>query len=200
MTNGFRPWVGPNYAEGLDGLRVLVLGESHYVKPEWDFGDEQTIRSIQDNAIGDGKYAFFTKAAKLILGRFDDLPHEVRIDFWNRVAFYNFVQESVGLDPRMRPTAAMWEAAQPRFLEQLEVLKPHCVVVLGKRIWQSLPVASDQRMQPYEMKMYTTGQGTVVASYTNHPSWAGFSYAPVAPRIEALLKEARQAALAGMEK
>lgn len=62
-----------------------------------------------------------------------------RSAFWNDVAFYNYVQVSVGDSARVRPTAEMFGAAERPFWRTLRELKPTHMLVLGAELWESLP-------------------------------------------------------------
>lgn len=95
----FLPWIGKNYMGGFNGMRTLVLGESHYAwKQEPDLSDKPNVTSecIQEQLDGDYTKAFWTKLAKAMSGE-DTLTLEGKAKFWHSVAFYNYVQESAGL-------------------------------------------------------------------------------------------------------
>lgn len=83
---------------------------------------------------------------------------EERSKFWERVAFYNFVQCFTGPGPRCRPTEAMWQAAAKPFLATLTELDPQLLVVLGFELHRQLP--------PVPHSVYVCG--------VQHPSSAGF--------------------------
>jgi hypothetical protein len=154
----FDPWVGSRYrTDGLSGVRLLILGESHY----GDAGTES--RSFTSEVVREWgqkkRLRFFTLTQKLVLGLDPGwVSLEERMEFWERVAFYNFVQCFPGPRPRYRPTEAMWKAAVKPFLATLEELDPHLLLVLGFKIYSQLPLVPS----------------SVHICYIQHPSSAGF--------------------------
>lgn len=135
----FRPWIGKRYdTGGLFRRRVLFLGESHYLWNEAASATPSLTRDcIEEQYRGDASHAFWTRIVIAGLGRKPSLEEKQR--FWDSVAFYNFIQTPVGYGPRVRPAPAMWTDAQPPFLEILEALMPHLVIVLGREMWHNLP-------------------------------------------------------------
>jgi hypothetical protein len=80
----FWPVVGMKYKSSCFGLRVMVLGESHY---RWrNMPDEYltTIHALTNNC---EEKPFWRKIAKL----FGHGP-----EFWDQVLFYNYVQRLLG--------------------------------------------------------------------------------------------------------
>jgi hypothetical protein len=114
----FQPWIGNFYrTKNRFGVRVLVLGESHY-------GDEADTRPTVTTEVvrwlaQDERHAFFTKVSKVLLGLDENtsLSNEARGEVWEHIAFYNYIQGFVSTDPRVRPTADMWERAKEPFLQ-----------------------------------------------------------------------------------
>lgn len=132
----FLPFVGEKYHNSRYGVRVLVLGESHYGMTE-DSGPGFTQKIIRENAYVPG-FAFFSKLTNVLRGRIDWPTDKERREIWQHVAFYNFVQEFVGGGSRIAPTPAMWQAAQAPFLEVVRALEPDVILVLGARLWQNV--------------------------------------------------------------
>src|SRR6266478_2421464 len=134
----FVPWVGSSYDSGLKGAKTLILGESHYQKDGKAYSRNLNIELISGQAnktgIYLGRYPFWTKIIKLVSPSDTD-PHR----FWNSVAYYNYIQEFVGLVARERPTGIMWKDAQKPFYEVLSLLKPDFILALGTNLWNSLP-------------------------------------------------------------
>jgi uracil-DNA glycosylase len=64
-------------------------------------------------------------------------------DFWNRVAFYNYLQEFAGTRAGHRPKAKQWEDEThfDAFQKVIDALKPDRILVLGKATWQNMPGA-----------------------------------------------------------
>lgn len=136
----FLPWVGKNYGRGFNGLRTLVLGESHYESannPDISNSRSETVSCIEEQVSGDWTYAFWTKTASALLGRKPTLDDKKQ--FWHSVAYYNYVQESAGSGPRIMPAQKSWHMSELPFKEVLQELKPDFIVALGYRLWDMLP-------------------------------------------------------------
>jgi hypothetical protein len=137
----FDPWVGNRYkSEGLDGRRVLILGEAHYGKPEEETS-VFTRECVESLARGPNPTKFFTIIAKLLLGvpAGTSLSHADRSEFWDRVAFHNYVQSFPCSESRVRPTPAMWQIAAQCLPEVLMTLRPQFVLVLGRALAARAP-------------------------------------------------------------
>jgi len=127
----FHPVIGDRYKESNPlGIRLLILGESHY---RWE-GAPQLLADTTRVALGDGTYPFWKSlAAKVGTSDIDG-------GFWRSVAFYNYVQEFVGDGSRVRPTEGMWRSKQSieGFKEVLEDCKPERILVIGKDTWRMM--------------------------------------------------------------
>jgi len=135
----FDPWIGQKYwTDGLRGVRVLILGESHY-------GTEGTEkRSFTTDIVREWgqekRLRFFTITQQLFQDIGSSLPSDAqRVEFWDSVAFYNFIQSFVGEEARISPTHAMWRAASDAFLATVSELRPQLIVVLGLELRSQLP-------------------------------------------------------------
>jgi hypothetical protein len=174
----FKPWIGKNYhTNGLNGIKILFLGESHYGKAGNEKADT-TINVIKRLALGEQRYhRFFTTIAKfaLLKGAKNKISKKERKEFWESVAFYNYVQEFVGDKSRIRPTKEMWQSAKKPFCEILEELKPQLIVVLGKELNKNLP-------------RIPTG---IEVCRVNHPS-SVFKYAKWIPKLQDSLEKLSQ--------
>jgi hypothetical protein len=166
----FDPWVGQHYlTKGVSGVRVMVLGESHYGTAGTESAGftQSVVRDIGQQR----RHRFFTTVQKLILGLGPGwLSPESRAEFWETVAFYNFVQTFVGHEARMRPTEAMWQAGAKPFLQTLEELKPDFLLVLGKELTRWVPEL------PQDLKVLALP----------HPASMGFRCAVHQPTIQAI--------------
>lgn len=136
----FLPWVGSNYSKGFNGVKTLVLGESHY---QWasagDINAWPTVTQtlVQDQINGDYTKAFWTKIAITFLNHSPCI--EEKGEFWRSVAFYNYVQESAGDGPRQAPAEKSWDLSVTAFQKVIEDLSPEFMVVLGDRLMRRLP-------------------------------------------------------------
>jgi len=118
----FSPCVGSKYRESE--LKLLILGESHYGK-----GGAEDLSEITVAAVGEGKHRFFASVRRLLDGG---------EDFWEEVAFYNYVQELAGCRARQRPTDEMWACSHAAFGLVLRKLQPDRILVLGKTTWLNM--------------------------------------------------------------
>ena len=166
----FEPWIGGKYlTEGLGGVRVLALGESHYAEP--GLARPTFTTEVVRECVYEGRAAYFTKVAKLLRGM-DSSRYLEDVDLrdtWDRIAFYNYVQEMLPA-PRMRPTDDMWRQARQIFPAVVEQLKPQVIVVMGKQLREWFKAPSG-----------------VEVCFTEHPSSSSFSYQPWMDEIKLTL-------------
>lgn len=173
----FLPWVGKHYGRSRLG-RLLILGESHYGEdvptPDW------TIDLTREYAEGRWNHRFWTNIGQAITGlrhwEFD------RSEFWNSIAFYNYVQEIAAAGPRQAPTAEMFAGSEGAFFEVISALKPTHVLALGYRLWEQMPsfesdcapVFADGRSSQCGYYASLDHAHRAIAIAIQHPSW-GFS-------------------------
>jgi len=64
-----------------------------------------------------------------------------RADFWDRIAFSNYIQTFVAdkADKRARPTVKMWNEAKQMLPEILDYAKPDAMIILGLDMAKRLP-------------------------------------------------------------
>jgi hypothetical protein len=168
----FDPWKGSLYAtEGIGGTRLLILGEANYGK---DGHDIRTVTIDMVRALGQQqRFRFYSTVQRLVSGGRGSLSNAERTDFWERVAFYNFIQAFPGERARIPPTAEMWLAAKEPFLQTLDELRPHVVLVLGIRLRSHLPTTHTE----------------ATFCYIPHPSSRGVRYEEWHPIIKKALTE-----------
>lgn len=190
----FLPWVGSRYRAGLQGAKTLILGESHYQKNGKDYSRNLNIELIAGQADKTGtylgRYPFWTKIIKLAS------PHDINPNrFWHSVAYFNYIQEFVGLAARERPTKQMWEDASEPFYEVLQELKPDFILTLGNHLWDHLPgkFCSDIDGEPNSTYCkYVLDGHTTVTAKSRHPSSFGFTYSAWQPVVQHGLYLARR--------
>jgi hypothetical protein len=116
----FQPYVGTRYHDQAAAApKILLLGESHYYKDDLQDHRQLTNHVVQEYLDGQ-KFKFFTIATKICAG--EDLGVQKKQALWEHISFYNYIQESVGENPRDRPTKAMWGNSLPAFKEVLNQL------------------------------------------------------------------------------
>lgn len=182
----FDPWVGDRYGCGRFGLRLLVLGESHYsreVDPVRRQADQDsrdmTISVIRwwgiENASHDRYY--FKRTARLLCADRYAGPKRCA-DVWQDVAFYNLVQRLA--DGSRRPKWNDFKAGRTPFLTVMNALEPDAVIVTGKTAWDWIEDL--------------TGQFNANFEWVYHPAQASgrFQYNEAIPILEGLLAKARK--------
>jgi hypothetical protein len=181
---GFLPWIGPRYEEGVDGVRILILGEAHYVGDAVDNHPELTTQIIEDCHTGNRKLPYFTKLTRL-LQRGLDIE-----DIWPRVAFYNFIQEPVLGGARTRPTQDQWCEGRAPYQRRLTELEPDLVIATGKDLWERLPrrgmVEQEGNDSGGVATLRPNGARSPLTGFIHHPSSGGFSYGRWLPIVKAL--------------
>jgi len=196
----FLPWVGPRYSIGVkQGVRVLVLGESHYTRLKVDDSPELTRYVVQEHGVGDDRRAYFTQVAALLLGR-RPISNDEKAKIWNSIAFYNFIQERVGPSARYRPTPEMWAHARRGLATVLAQCNPHLVIVTGLSLWSHLPEATpistrylkNGRTLGSRGFLANDGRRRVPAVGIRHPRGRGFDFDGAARLVRSALAAVRR--------
>lgn len=189
------PHIGQQYPTGISGLRVLILGESHYRQSGQDIYPQYTRDVVKEwNCYS---------STRRFLGRIAGLFQFTTEQFLDSVAFYNYVQFSVGTAPRVRPKIEMWERSLPAFREVLTKHAPQFILVLGKGLWGELPgpEAPDIFEADVEVTLnrerrtaclYSTGGGRALLFAINHPSWPGWKRADWQPWVAPAMCQAAE--------
>ena len=146
----FKPWIGQNYeVPNYFGVRVLVLGESHYgVESPRSYDTTRVV--VRNNGLREGSTTF-TKLTKILANQTEDMPSaKTRSDVWQSLVFYNFIQEFVAPlgKPRVPPTKEMRKTAWEPFTEVLERCRPELLVLLGGIVKAEVLKASEQALLP----------------------------------------------------
>lgn len=179
------PWVGGRYENPIHFKhKTLILGESNFTEVE-KFKPNLVIDCVRNDVSTDpleerdttGFCRFSTKLRRIIFGNNETIgPH----DFWQDVAFYNFVQALVGKEARARPTQEMWQKSVPAFFEIVSTLKPSKILVLGKANWDNLlRHVQHETIDKFAVNIQI-GSEFVAAGYVNHPS-SSLSYSKWQP-------------------
>lgn len=179
-TVRFAPWVGTHYERGIYGLRILVVGESHYGAKEHE-RPTATPEVLKALALGQKhpqstgklrKHAHFTKIMSSILNARRHFSAKDKSNFWHSVAYYNFIQEFLP-SIRKAPSHAAWDRGAISFTEVLDVLKPDLVICYSKRNGDRVIALS----------------GGVPVAVINHPS-SRFTYSLANPTIADKIEQA----------
>lgn len=177
----FAPWIGLHYERGLCGLRILLVCESHYGEKQHE-RPTVTPEIVKALALGERhpratrklpRHKHFTLIMSAVLNvrqRFSDTQ---RRDFWNRVAYYNFLQEFLK-GSRIKPPPDVWQRSEKAFTEVLRVLAPDLIICFSRR--------NGNRIKSLA--------GDVPVAVVNHPS-SRFTYSKVNPVIATHIEMAK---------
>lgn len=132
------PWVGGNYNSSPDGMRVLIIGESHYLPnkdEKWYSGvpDPDFTRGfIVDNAINnpDKKMKILRYFEKLLIGQ--NPSNDQKQKLWNSVVYMNFIQRPLG-SSKDRPIDEDYKIGWSTFFEIFKILSPDIILFCGVR-------------------------------------------------------------------
>lgn len=159
----FLPWVGKNYAQGIgkNKQKILVLGESHYCH---DLGmgrckdcclqnclklgyTKEDFQNQTNEYIGDLVFSYtgakYQQTGVCFERAFTgkELAEQERIDFWQSVIFYNFVQKCLPKTDGERTPITQTDliGSSEAFREVLATYKPDKIIVWGSRLFNILP-------------------------------------------------------------
>lgn len=168
-----QPWVGERYR---DGHRTLVLGESWYgTFPEAIATDDGYIHAWLAGSLPKG-------IREMLYPRLSGAVGPSRTEFWNGVAFTNFVIASVGPTRSNRPTEAMYEAAKVRLARVLAELRPSRVWVIGKeQSAHSGPVIDEAGIAWAWVRFPLSAPAMTHKELA--ASWSALQALPVAPKL-----------------
>ena len=201
----FTPWIGRRFGDEtnmLRGLRLLIVGESHYPGPEK--GEKfvgktyakQTQETIRADAI-EKPYVFFKKFARLATG--EDVkgwPSERHGDFWDSVAFYNFVPVFLrSPSDGGRPTTSEWQSGREPFMKVVNELDPQILIVCGLTNWwwvmDSLPGGENANSARRDTARIGNGQGLRVPHVTGSRGEDRYDYEVSRPLLVSLIEASR---------
>lgn len=193
----FHPWVGNRYETGLNGCRLLILGESLYSTDSRDEYPRLAVDIVQRFVNGE-RFPYYTKLSQII----GAASGSSTLD-WHDVAFHEYVQALVGTQARARPSDAMWAEAMKPFTGVIRQLRPHAVLCTGGDLWGAL-----SRFFPRDGKSLPTSSPDIrrwelsdcepiVATWINHPASFGFRPGDWIARVTSLLAEAFESSQRG---
>lgn len=182
----FLPWIGTRYQEGIWNGRLLILGESHYGEE-----DATLTRTLtQDYCSSKMSHPYWTNIMQVVTGRHHSELD--RNDFWQTVAFYNYVQSALD-EPGDAPTDEMWSSACLPFNEVFSAIKPDRILVVSYRLWEMFdfggscgaPIQINGQELPIWLLNRSNGEKTICGCI-KHPR-AGFSSEAVSPLVKAFI-------------
>lgn len=187
----FQPWVGSGYCDSIH--RLLLVGEGHYLSQSELVYDTPTLTKEIIGRVRDGTQVlpFYTRTASTVLD-VNYLGSNERTEFWDTVAFYNYIPKVAASRARERPSAEMWASAPGPFCAVLTALRPRCVLVLGKSLWNAIRFIDGWSSRASEqadlaIRIWGSPDGhDVFATWIAHPSSFGYSRMKWSPRAKAL--------------
>lgn len=133
----FEPWKGKRYGRSKAGIKILVIGESHYRFAKYipkDFTryviDKVSTRTWKPRAALAGIERTFGEV----------LPGVSGAGIWQEIGFYNYLQNWIGNNASDRPRQKEFHqpASVKGLIEVLYRLKPDLVVILGTGLFKVL--------------------------------------------------------------
>ena len=182
----FFPWIGTHYEEGLEnGIKVLILGDSHYcidapgeqkqkhscpkdhhhycdlcyMDIECHLKTQDTIRELLKGNACRAHQVFESMVKKESMSQ---------SDFWNRVAFYEFIQYSQ-TGPGAPLNHGDRSINKDAFLEVLNYLKPDKIIIWGKSFYRDLGQAF--QVHPEFARAFTMTIHNTPVLIMDHPAW-----------------------------
>lgn len=207
----FIPFVGQHYDQGVDGLHVLILGESHYAADTSNLAIQEggerglTQSEFRDCELNDkpGSRAwgsFFRRLDNIVTQQL--APDEATAaEKWKHVVYANFVQKPVGSAARIRPDPRGWDSGRRAFPVLLQRLSPDIVLVLGRDNFNHTPDEPGERIDEIKVNSSTVGRslwrmtydgGSTLMSWVYHPSWPNDKPETYIDVFKELLERARR--------
>lgn len=130
-------WVGEAYRRlEKKGVATFLLGESFYDRERNIPAANPSAWLVQHAALGAHRHRYYAVVAKLLSDEGSEA--KAATTFWSEVAFYHFVQTSVGSGPRVAKPAHCFRENVSKFQRVLADTTPSRIVVLGKSLWRFL--------------------------------------------------------------
>lgn len=192
----FKPWIGENYwTNGYKGLRILVIGNSHYCSCRdkceccgidgygFDYeGCEDMTTAIVEKYLDRKQWECWMRTYQnfeyALYGQKTNRNKSQKI--WNSIAFYNYLQTAVS-DWKDQGNDEDYNNSEAAFWEVLEYLQPDCIIMWGNRVWNQ--AADYNGNNCYELndgnEIYVLG--------ISHPAWKFFGYKKVYKKIKNFL-------------
>jgi hypothetical protein len=167
----FEPRIGSKY----ETTKALILSESVYswhdkegkiVHPSPSHPTENLECFGIDNF---GKRGYFTAMGRAICGTNKPSREQLK-RAWDDYAYTVFVQSSVGVGAKSRPTEKQWQDAGAPFISLIDKIRPLKVIVTGKTTWKMMPGCTVSYLCD-EVQAYKLSDGALVwCLAVPHPS------------------------------
>lgn len=154
-------WVGPKYAGGFEGKRLLIVGESRpNAQDKFRIGLGLQAALTGQYVDSEVKHRVFTDLARMCLG--EPASRERCEEFFRQVALAN-----LSLGSGAGEINEKGRALSQDFARLLVDLQPSIVLVLGTALKSALSEATVSR---------DSGSSTLTLLYAPHPGSPGFSF------------------------
>lgn len=197
MIRCFDPWIPPGDDPRFRGIRLVIVGESHYDegKPFTDAERRQHTRNVVRDwaANATGYQKFFVNIYRTLNDDGADWSSPQFKHFWNSVHFCNYVQRFMRA-PGDRPTKSDFALSADAFHATLDELKPDAVLVVSKATWLAMGTRNASKEFEDERGLgdvwrYGHAGGSCLVAHTKHPS-RNYDVAYWRPRVASFLDRA----------
>ena len=194
MQRTIHPFIGSNYnSNGLNGRKILILGESSWHPGDAPADISKHTQNLANDAIGydNGKGywntgRFYTRSARIF--GFNARNYSQRDEFWNSVAYYNFLQVILSR-PKIKPSPEQWQKGEIPFLETLDELTPDYIISFSQRMWKYLPKENEADIpNKYGIFAKKAQIGSSVVLGFKHTASFGFKWEQVKEIVEQNIK------------
>lgn len=183
----FEPWIGSEYCR----TRLLIVSESAYswkengkvVGPGPTHPRFQILRSME--CFPEQKY--YAAITRALCGK-QSPTYDEQLNAWNQCAYTIFVQGTVGLGARTRPSDKQFRQAWPIFLETIQKMDPRPlkVVITGMTMWNNMVGIDGPHLSDHLQALRLSSGDLVWCLAIPHPaSGLGFQWKWVGERIQA---------------
>jgi len=160
------PWRGQNYESGIGGQRIAVVGYSHHRGPSQSDCEDFTEDVVRCVIEGQQERESFFGPIRGYFG-YDD-----NATFWNRVLFFNFLPDCIGVTDQRYETGSPSQIVQGkrRFLRIIQEEAGEARILLGTNF------------PKFSWGTYAAGKHTVMAFGLRHPQFANSQLMQLAVR------------------
>ncbi len=194
------PWIGDAFGTSgneLGGIRLLVLGESHY-SSKHSVGQvyPPMTHEVMQHYLAGNHLRFFANVAAAVSGLSQaKAGRSKHYQLWQSMAFYNYIPVTVA-DSARKFDERFWELGTQEFEKVLEDLRPDAVVVCGYRLFprvlrRHVPGFAGDPWKFDRDIVQLGGNSRPLALRMMHPS-AAFSAKAWAPKISEMLQASRK--------
>lgn len=198
-TPYFKTWFGKNsrIVENHNETRFLILSESAY---SWIDDNQKIWHPSPLHPKGSlihwvkhlDQKTYFSSMSKALCRR-ETPTTEQAMQEWNECAYTIYVQKTVGLGARSRPSSQQWKEAKYHFLSLIENIRPLKVLVTGLDMWNRRMPGCNGPHYSDTLQAYRLSDGVLVWCLAlAHPSnrTTGFRWKEVGEDIR-LFRSAR---------